>query len=209
MIDKRIANFLKELMQFRSSDTVYNQYSQSDEIPYNNLKIYLNLISNTRVRYLFVGEAPGYRGCKLTGISFTSEHILLTNPYSSVILGKDKGYKSTNVEKMNKERTATLFWKEVVKIDSAPLLWNAFPFSPFVSGELNSNRAPNKDEIKIGVKLLKDLIEIYKPKKIISVGNKASSALELLNIRHSTIVHPSFDIKQQFKLQVARLNSKN
>jgi uracil-DNA glycosylase len=44
----------------------------------HNLKTYLQLLAQQRPTHLLIGEAPGYRGCRLTGIPFVSPHILGT-----------------------------------------------------------------------------------------------------------------------------------
>lgn len=44
-----------------------------NEVCRYNLKHYLDYLSGRRVDIMLIGEAPGYRGCALTGIPFTDE----------------------------------------------------------------------------------------------------------------------------------------
>ncbi|MBR4606414.1 MAG: hypothetical protein IKO41_09355 [Lachnospiraceae bacterium] len=52
----------------------------------NHLLQYLQHLEQVGVDIMLVGEAPGYRGCALTGIPFTDE-IQLKNPENVFALG--------------------------------------------------------------------------------------------------------------------------
>ena len=69
-----IDSFIKKLSEYKSTDTVNNMYygdSKNAIERRNRLKNYLSNIKNPV--YIFVGEAPGYKGCARTGVPFTSD----------------------------------------------------------------------------------------------------------------------------------------
>jgi hypothetical protein len=69
-----INNFIEELASFKSSSNLFNQYSyelNANSIRRNNLFLYLQKMANLKPKMLLVGEASGYRGCRLTGVPFT------------------------------------------------------------------------------------------------------------------------------------------
>jgi len=65
---------LNELSQRKSSESVFNQYQ--DKSILNNLKAYMKYLLQYKPDVLLIGEAPGYRGCRLTGIPFTSGDVI-------------------------------------------------------------------------------------------------------------------------------------
>jgi len=57
------------------------------------------------------------------------------------------------------------------------LITNAFPFRTF---DGNKNRTPKASELKVGAKLLKEEIEIVKPRVILLLGNSAIKAFSYI-----------------------------
>jgi uracil-DNA glycosylase len=148
---------------------------------------------------LLVGEAPGYRGCRLTGVPFTSEHILLSGLEPLGLFGEARGYRKTNeFEKPWKEASARIIWDTLVTTSSIPLIWNAFPFHPFKLGDEKSNRKPTTTEIIKGQDFLHELIRLFNIKIIVAVGNTANSSLKSMGIACEKVRHPSYGGKTQF-----------
>lgn len=190
-----IEEFITELVMHKNTATVSNPYL--DQNIADNLRLYLNaMIKMEGKRILLVGEAPGYKGCKITGIPFTSgkaferfDHPLL----------KDIG-SQLKLSKIESENTATIVWEYLSKKACTPLFWNSFPFHPHPKGNENKNRAPTSEEVKIGIAHLKRLHSIYKPDVIAGVGGKgvecAKKSFPKDNIVY--IRHPSFGGKSEF-----------
>jgi uracil-DNA glycosylase len=143
-----------------------------------------------------IGEAPGYRGCRLTGIPFTSSDIITTDKHE---LFKKIGRNLTYSQVVS-ENTATILWSFLGVNNSAPILWNAFPFHPHQSGKPESNRRPNVSEIREGEIYLKYIYDLFKPKKLCSLGRVGESVLKKLfpNKEITYVRHPSYGGKKDF-----------
>lgn len=187
-------NLLKRLAQRESSESVFNQYQ--DKPILNNLKVYFTHLLHYNPRVLIVGEAPGYRGCRLTGIPFTSvdviknsEHYFFTQIRSKLVL-----------RRVGSENTAKIFWDFLTGNELVPVLWNAFPFHPHQSGLPETNRKPNISEIEEGKRYLKTVHDLFKPKKICSLGRVGESILKELFPGEETVYirHPSHGGKKDF-----------
>jgi uracil-DNA glycosylase len=150
---------------------------------------------------LLVGEAPSYRGGRLTGIPFVSESLMLCGVDHSRgrILDASRGYrKATISEKPSTEASATMVWGTIRSIEPLPMLWNAFPFHPFNTGNARSNRMPTARELAIGAPFIEMLLQLFDIHVIIAVGNQAAASLTKLGVAHKKVRHPSQGGKQLF-----------
>ena len=199
---KKLENFVEELATMDITPNVYNQYSyecQENSIRRENLLIYLQQMYKLNPQIILIGEAPGYRGCRLTGVPFTSEHLLMNNIGSLELFGKEKGYRlAIEKDKLLKEATATMIWNTLLEYEIMALAWNAFPFHPHKKGNGESNRTPLKKELLIGEKPLLQMIEMFKIKRIVAVGNKAEENLNKLGISCNKVRHPAQGGKNDF-----------
>lgn len=199
---KSISEFVEQLASMEVTPNVFNQYSYDfpeNSIRRDNLLLYLNQMDQLKPKILLVGEAPGYRGCRLTGVPFTSEHLLMNNMDGLKLFGSANCYKlAAENSKLSKEATATIIWSTLIEYNIIALGWSAFPFYPHKKGNSNSNRPPLKKELEIGQKPLLQIIELFDIKKIIAVGNKAEENLNLLGISCNKVRHPAQGGKNDF-----------
>lgn len=199
---KKIRTFVEELATTEVTPNVYNQYSyefQDNAVRRDNLLIYLEQMCKLKPKIILVGEAPGYRGCRLTGVPFTSEHLLMNNIEGLELFGEEKGYRlPLKKDKLLKEATATIIWRTLVKYDVIVLAWNAFPFHPYKQHNVESNRTPLKKELLIGERPLLKMIEMYNIEKVIAMGNKAEESLNKLGISCDKVRHPAQGGKNEF-----------
>ncbi len=104
----------------------FNQYAEGPrgELLRERLVGYLEDRADAPV--LLVGEAPGYRGARVSGIPFTSERQLTGSGPA--------------------EATATIVHRVLaeLELEDDVLLWNVVPTHP---GTATSNRRPTRDEI--------------------------------------------------------------
>ena len=197
----KIDQFISKLSSFSSLTNVLNPYSEDNEfheIAKHNLRIYLERMLVNKPSSIFIGEAPGYNGCRLSGVPFTSERILFGDKVKNQIIDKDFGYKVRSTDKLQTEQSATLMWEAFEKYQYYPLLWNAFPFHPHVSGKPQSNRTPTRAEQENGRTFILDLMDIYNIKEVYSVGNTAEESLNKLGIQNKKIHHPANGGKHDF-----------
>jgi uracil-DNA glycosylase len=210
----RFDRFLDALSRTEVSDRACNQYSRfTGDVPGNairrrNLRRYLEDHEAIGPRALLIGEAPSYRGGKLTGIAFVSETVLLRGVEHNHgrILGADRGFsKATDLPKPSTEASATMVWGTIRHLDPLPMLWNAFPFHPFHAGKPHSNRVPTAAELATGAQFIEMLLRLFDMDEVIAIGNQAAASLTAIGVPHHKVRHPSMGGKNEFVAGVARL----
>ncbi len=199
---KQYSKFINKLSETEVSENTYNQYSYDfpeNALRRHNLSLYFQQVEKFNPKILLCGEAPSYRGARLTGIPFSSKNFLRKGVEKFGLYGLDKGYQITEeFPGVNSEPTATMIWETMSNLNIVPLSWNAFPFHPFKKGEPKSNRLPTIQEIKTGEIFLKELIAIFKIETVIAVGNTAHFTLNNLGIENYKVRHPANGGKNEF-----------
>jgi uracil-DNA glycosylase len=155
----------------------------ADHIRRANLQQYLASFK-TWPETLVIGEAPGWRGCRFSGVPFTSEAQLCSGlPF--------QGASSSLVGKPHVEAAATLFWQVMQGYHPSFLVWNSLPLHPHQPGEPLTNRAPSHLEIRQVAGLLAELISLIRPRLVIAVGKSAATAAQPLGVAAIQVRHPS------------------
>lgn len=194
---QEIEDFIKNLKLVSNSDIVRNHYLNA--FTCENLALYLKwLLKSQQPRILLVGEAPGYKGCKISGIPFTSS--MAFRRFDHPLLNELK--EQVKFEKLENEATSTIIWQYLSSKNITPIFWNSFPFHPHHENNENANRPPNENEIKTSIKFLHQLHEIFKPDLIAGIGNSGHYCLKIAfsasNGDYQKIRHPSFGGKSDF-----------
>jgi len=202
MLPAKLKRFARRLQDEEVEGEVTNFYkAKRKNLQRANLEKYLAFMYEQGVDTLLVGEAPGYNGCRLTGVPFTSEYIVRSGVCKGRLFGVEQGYRASSL-RVKKEQSATAMWSVLEALDTLPLLWNAFPFHPYKKENIDSNRKPNTKELAIGKVYLCELIRAFNIKKVIAVGNVADHILNTMHIEHVKVRHPSYGGKKEFKEQL-------
>jgi hypothetical protein len=153
------AAFVEDLAA-ASIGRTFNQYADGDRAGLLRARLAAYLDSRARAPLLLVGEAPGYRGARVSGIPFTSERQLT---------GAGPA-----------EATATVVQRALVELGLAErvLLWNVVPTHPGTAG---SNRPPTRSEVDAGVGFARRLAS---GRTVVAVGRTAQRALGVPSVRH-------------------------
>jgi uracil-DNA glycosylase len=206
--------FLRELGKARVSDRACNQYALTGEdaapnrIRRQNLRLYLEEMELRRPRMILIGEAPSHRGGRLTGIAFLSEKLMMQGIAAAAMFGAEAGYrKATGDTPLSTEASASMVWETVGSMRPLPLLWNAFPFHPFQTGNPTSNRMPTRQELEMGRPFMRRLIRGFNIELVVAVGNHAHDSLTELGIEHELVRHPSMGGKVKFVEGMARVGA--
>ena len=207
---RRFDRFIDELSRVQLSPRACNQYARA--VPENavrrrNLRLYLEQLDAIGPRLMLVGEAVSYRGGRLTGIPFVSESLMLCG--IGRVLGEHHGFRrATATPRPSTEASATMVWATIRDIEPLPLLWNAFPFHPFLPGNPLSNRTPSARELQIGAPFIAWLLRLFPIERVAAIGNAAAWSLTRLGIEHVKVRHPSQGGKTKFVAGMAQLSQR-
>ena len=138
----------------------FNFYRDGPGANLRRRRLHQYLGSRADAPFLLVGEAPGYRGTRVSGIPFTSERQLTGSGPA--------------------EATATIVHRVLgeLGIDEHVLLWNVVPTHP---GTECSNRPPARCEVEEGL----PFVRLLAPgRRVIAVGRVAEAALGTPSVRH-------------------------
>jgi uracil-DNA glycosylase len=138
----------------------FNQYAEGPRAALLRERLTEYLSERAGARILLVGEAPGYRGARVSGIPFTSERQLT---------GQGPA-----------EATATIVHRVLARlgIEEGVLLWNVVPTHP---GTESSNRAPRAGEVRAGAWFLEPLCQ---GRRVVAVGRLAEQQVGAPAVRH-------------------------
>jgi uracil-DNA glycosylase len=151
--------FVEELAAAEIGAT-FNFYREGDRAGLLRRRLEDYLAAREHARFLLVGEAPGYRGTRVSGVPFTSERQL------------------TGVGPA--EASATIVRRVLIELglEQDILCWNAVPTHP---GSDNSNRPPTKKEVDAGVCFARRLARC---RIVLAVGRVAAAAMDAEYVRH-------------------------
>lgn len=155
--------------------------------------------------YILCGEAPGYQGCRHSGVAFTSERLLLEGAIPRV---PQETARLTRRSLPYSEPSATIVWKTLYRLGIAErvVLWNAVQLHPHRAGEHCTNRTPTPAEIALGAPAMAILVDAFPDARIIAVGKKASGLLADMGIPVAADVrHPANGGARQFAEGLAEI----
>src|SRR3989440_1757666 len=170
----RTVSFVEELAAAEIGAT-FNFYREGPRAALLRHRLESYLAVRAHARFLLVGEAPGYRGARISGLPFASERQLTgTGPA---------------------EATATIVRAtlEELELEQETLCWNAVPTHP---GTETANRRPTRVEVDAGRRFLEQLA---RGRWVIAVGRVAHAATGAAYVRH-----PSHGGAEEFRAGLLR-----
>jgi uracil-DNA glycosylase len=152
-------SFIAELRAARIGRT-FNFYRDGSGAGLRRERLHAYLVARAEAPILLVGEAPGYRGARISGIPFTSERQLT---------GTGRA-----------EPTATIVRRTLAELglEEQVLCWNVVPTHP---GTASTNRRPTRAEVAGGAPFLERLAS---GRRAIAVGRLAHGVLGGPYVRH-------------------------
>ncbi len=174
---------------------LFNPWRQScpHDLPINTIENKIARLAahlDCDAKLILVGEAPGYQGCRYSGVAFTSERLLLEGkiPRMPELQGRltDRGNPFS-------EPSATIVWGKLTELGIAGdvILWNSVQLHPHHPGQPHTNRTPSDEEVLLGLPALNLLRLHYPTATFVAVGNKADDILRAAGISATKVRHPA------------------
>jgi uracil-DNA glycosylase len=186
------------------SPHVANPYAGAGAAPWRrrNLARYLAAVTaedagrDAAPAVALIGEAPGYRGCAVTGIPFTSRQVLSADAGCWGLFAPAGYAAGEALGRPWAEATATLVWRHLPgalgALPRPPLLWNAYPFHPRPRAARPGNRGLTAAELAEGTAYLELALGLCPGVRPIAVGRAAALSLARLGVTPLAVLrHPS------------------
>ena len=209
MISPSITGFVDRLASVQTGPGCTNFFDHSvsaNALRRQNLALYLQEMRERSPKVLLLGEAPGFRGMRLTGVPFTNRTILAGAADAFGLFGPDKGYVlPPDAAGIAAEPTATVMWEVLAELEFLPLLWSACPWHTHVPGRPLSNRTPTAAEAALGTPFWQALVAEFGVETVVAVGNVADRSLRRSGTHAVKIRHPAHGGRAGFKRGVEEL----
>ncbi|MFF2028882.1 uracil-DNA glycosylase [Arthrobacter sp. NPDC058192] len=209
MTSSSISDFIDRLASVETGPQCNNFFNHA--VPGNaqrrrNLEIYLQEMLDRSPQVLLVGEAPGFRGMRITGVPFTNRTIFEGPANRFGLFGPGKGYVlPAEAAGVASEPTATVMWEVLAELEFLPLLWSACPWHTHAPGRPMSNRTPTSAETALGTPFWQSLTELFPIESVVAVGNVAHRSLQRSGLDAPKIRHPAHGGRAKFKLGLQEL----
>jgi hypothetical protein len=207
MSTKKLARLLTDALT--PGPNLFNPWRDhcDDDMPYDGPDARLARLAahlNCKPKFILCGEAPSHRGCRHSGIAFTSECQLLAGEIPRI---PKMNHRLTSRAKPYSERSATVVWDELRKLDieENTILWNALQMHPHKKGKSHSNRTPTSEELKKGKPALEMLLRKFPSATVIAVGRKAERSLKSMDVCAEYVRHPAHGGEPEFRRKLEQL----
>ena len=170
-----------------------------------NMRAYLDLFRDAA--YVAVAEAPGYNGARFSGVWFTAERLLVGEQALPWARASGRFVRCSRDDRpLRPELSSTIVWSALGD-RSDIIFWPSFPWHPMGARGPLSNRAPRREESRIGLEVLRFFLDEVVPGRIpFAIGRYGQAALEELGYRDVLYVrHPSQGGAVEFRRGIGAL----
>ncbi|MFE4545640.1 uracil-DNA glycosylase [Arthrobacter sp. NPDC056727] len=203
MASPSIEDFISRLAAVESTPGRTNFFDHSapaNALRRHNLAAYLGDMLERAPKVLLVGEAPGFRGMRITGVPFTNRTMFQGPANAFGLFGTGHRYVLLpEAAGVAAEPTATVMWEVLAELGFLPLLWSACPWHTHMPGKPLSNRTPTPAEASLGTPFWQALAGIFPIERVVAVGNVAHSSLRRAGLDVPKIRHPAHGGRARFK----------
>lgn len=192
---------------FNQYDEAHPSYDRPDAASRrrSNLCRYLEIFG--KAGYILVSEAPGYNGCRFSGVWFTDERFLVGEQALPWARASGRFARSSRDDRpLSRELSSTIVWSALGDRRDI-LFWPAFPWHPIgLRGPL-SNWQPRREELAAGRELLGWVLEVLFPGcALVAVGRFGQAALAALGYGDVPYIrHPAQGGATEFRRGIAAL----
>ncbi len=203
----RLNQFVEELTGLNFKN-VFNPYADRcivhdlDDAPRRRRDSLRSILAAARergVESMWIGRDLGFRGGRRTGLAFTDDATIGTHGERWAVSIE----RPTRGEVMH-ERSAGTIWNVLSQIKEPVFLWNVFPLHPHDADMPFSNRSHSSLERQAGEEILRQLIRLLSPCRLVAIGNDAARSARRLGHKQQVVQvrHPSYGGKKQFTAQI-------
>jgi uracil-DNA glycosylase len=159
---------------------------------------------NCKPQFILIGEAPGYQGCKVSGLPFTSERLMMAGTIPRIDLKSPR--LSTRARPWS-EPSATIVWGTLHALGIADqvILWNAYPWHPYKRGIPHTNRTPTPKERELGRPVLLALLQAFPNAHLFALGRQAEHTLADMGTIATPLRHPAMGGATRFRAGLAKI----
>ncbi|MGW5961009.1 uracil-DNA glycosylase [Methylorubrum thiocyanatum] len=159
-----------------------------------NLRLVLEAAIAGGVDSIWIARDLGYRGGRRTGLALTDEVHLAAH---AGLYGRLPLARATRGPAMA-ERTATVIWDVLTRIERPIFLWNVFPLHPHEPNDPLSNRCHTRAERQASWHLLQWILSVLQPRTLVAIGRDAEAALADFGVHAEKARHPSYGGQTDF-----------
>ena len=205
-----IERFINDAQEYRLS-SAFNPYSEicadhdlpdAAAIRSDNLRAILKAACEHQVDELWLGLEPTWRGGRRTGLAMTDE------PHLSDHAARwhAHGVRSATRTAPPSEQTAGYVWRSLDGLSQRVFLWNAVPFHTHEEGNYRQDRRHTEQEREACLPLLRSLLALLRPARLIAIGVDAETAFSDLGRACERVRHPSRGGQVQYGTEMANLH---
>lgn len=186
-------------LRFRNAFNPYSDHCALHDLPGAAAIRRANLLATFEaaaggVAAMWIGLEPGHRGARRTGLAMTDDRHVAAHAGRWGLHGIQRATSGRPLP----EQTAGIVWEALETMPGRILLWNAFPLHSHQPDRPLSNRRHTLQEAAECRPLLRAVIAMAVPQRIMALGQAAYDTLQALGLESEYVRHPAYGGKADF-----------